>query len=294
MEPASIVVLTHNRREVLGKTLAAMLRLDYMPGYEIIVVNDGSSDGTEQLLRKFKGQMRLRIINQARQGPCRARNNGIRAARHPIIAIMDDDCIPTHAWLKDLAAGFTTSDIGMVSSFSRHGGTSTAFRKTALQKAGLYDEQYFYYREDTDLVFRLLDAGYHVKMVRAKYVHDHKLEAPKTIGGLLRHALERLAYHKNDVLLYKKHPKRAVSFLDIKLGFIVNPARDFGAATGGWSKWAYRSWEPMRLSSPRGIVYFEASKPYHLALIFLAGVFYVLAVKTVRLAASLKFGKLLL
>ena len=288
------MVLTHNRAEVIAKTMNAMLKLDYPAVYEIIVVNDGSTDGTKEILADFAKQNKIRIINQERQGPCKARNNGIRQARFPIVTIMDDDCIPSKNWLSDLVSGFTNRKIGMVSSFSIYGGTSTAFRKTALENVGMYDEEYFYYREDTDLAFKLLDAGYTAKMAKALYTHDHKMEAPKTIRKLMLHVLERLAYHQNDVLLYKKHPQRAKAFLDVRCGFLLNPARDFGAATGGWSRWAYGRWEPMRLASPRGIVYLENKTPFHALLIFFLGLSYTLAVKSVRLCASLKYGKLLL
>lgn len=90
----------------------------------------------------------------------------------------------------------------------------------------------------------------------------------------------------NDVLLFKKHPRLAGKFLDVKLGFLVNPLADFRAATGLW-KGDYQ------LSSPRGITFLENSSPLHAAAIFLTGLAYVLGVKAYRLRGSLKFGKLL-
>ncbi len=287
---ASIIVMTHNRSTVLKKTLNAMLRLDYPNNYEIIVINDGSIDNTAEMLKNnFEHEKKIIVINQKRSLPCKARNNGIKKAKNDIIVIMDDDCIPDKTWLKDILSGFTTSKIGMVSSFFIYGGTSTAFRREVLEKVGLYDEDYGYYREDTDLVFRVWDAGYKTKPVKAKFIHDHKMEAPKTLIGMIKYAFERVKYHKNDVLLYKKHPERTKEFLDIKLGFIIHPIRDFKIATGLWPRK-----KKFRLSSPQGIVLIQPKSIFHKILIFLGGIFYTIVVKSVRFYGSIKFKKLLI
>ncbi len=291
VKKASIVILTFNRQEVIGKTIQGMLELNYPENaYEIIVVNDGSRDKTKKVLEKFENQKKVIIINNEKEkGPCKARNQGIKKAKNDYIIIMDDDCIPEKNWLKDMMQGFNSEKTGMVSGYSLHGGTSTGFSKKALKKTGLYDEDYFYYREDTDLVFRILDEGFEVKQVNAKYFHDHKMEKPKNFIEFLRHSWKRIKNHKNDVLLYKKNPERTKKFLDIKFGFIVNPLNDFKAATGLWHKKG-----KMNLSSPRGIIFMENKSLIHSIIIFLGGISYVLAVKLMRLYASIKFGRLLI
>jgi len=286
MMRASIVVLTHNRAGMLDKSIPALLSLDYPGNYEIIIVNDGSTDNTEGVLEKYKSNPKIRIINQERQGPCKARNNGMRAARYPIIVTMDDDCIPAKDWLTRLVKGFDNPKVAMVSSYAEFGGTSTAWRKKSLEEVGYYDEDYFYYREDTDLVFRLLDAGYRAKMVKADFIHEHKPEKPRTPAAFIRHVLERAEYHKNDVLLYKKHPVRAKGFLKIRFGFLVDPMEDFNRATGRWQG-------RFELSSPRGITFLENSSPLHTLAIILGGMACAALVKTVRLFASFRFKKLL-
>jgi glycosyltransferase involved in cell wall biosynthesis len=281
--------MTYNRGKLLEKTLEAMLNLDYPVDYEIIVVNDGSTDNTADILKKFKGK--IKVVNQERMGPCAARNAGIKAAKYPIIVNMDDDCIPVKDWLKDLIRGFDSPDVGVVSAFDIHGGTSTAFRKEALDKVGLYDEEYFYYREDTDLVFRILDAGYTAKKVKAKYEHVH--EYPSGLINGLKYAKDRLRYHINDVLLYKKNPERSKEFLDIWFGFLVNPLRDFRIATGAWYSGEVNL-SSVKLSSPRGIVFLENKSPLHAVMIVLLAMGYVIALKLVRLYGSIKHRKLLI
>ena len=87
----SIVVPTYNNKKVLEKVLDAMLILDYPNDYEIIVVDDGSSDGTIDMLhKKFDNQRRIRVLGQGKnKGVCKARNMGIHAAKYPIIVNMD-------------------------------------------------------------------------------------------------------------------------------------------------------------------------------------------------------------
>jgi len=185
---------------------------------------------------------------------------------------------------------FDSEKVGVVTGYGGYGGTSTAFRKDILDEVGGYDEDYFYYREDTDLAFKIIEKGFELKKVPKRYVHDHKMTKPKGFFGMVKHIWERLKNHKNDVLLYKKHPNKLTrEFLDIKFGFIVNPMKDFGAATGMWHKNS-----EFKLSSPRGITYLENKTPIHTLIIILIGVGYVFAVKLVRLYASIKFGKLLI
>ncbi len=290
MFSASIVVMTHNRKNVLKRTIRAMLEQNFKGKFEVIVVNDGSTDGTKEMLEKeFGKNKKLAVINQNRSLPCKARNNGIKKSKNDIVVIMDDDCIPEKAWLSKMVAGFENEKIGIVTSYNLYGGTSTAIRKQILDKVGGYDEDYGYYREDTDLVFRVKEAGFKTKFVDAKFVHEHKMEKPKGFSGLLMYGLERASYHKNDVLLYKKHPKSAKDFLGVKFGFLVDPGKDFAAATGTWN-----GEKNLSLSSPRGITFLENKSFLHSVAIFLGGIAWVVVVKFYRLFASIRFGKLLI
>ncbi len=290
LEDASIVIATYNNSKTLERVLKSMFELDYPEEYEIIVINDGSTDSTKEMLEKFSGNEKIKVINILHSGVCRARNAGIEAAKYPIIINMDHDCIPGRKWLRQMVEGFDSKEVGVVSAYDYYGGTSTAFRKELLDKVGGYDEEYKYYREDTDLSFKIMDLGYSFKLVKADYIHSHKEVKPKGLIEVIRHILQRLGYHQNDVLLYRKHPtKLAREFLHIKLGFLVNPVWDFKIATGLWQKGA-----KMRLSSPRGIVFLENKSPLHLGLIVLLGICYVLAVKASRLAGSIRFKKLLI
>ena len=122
--------------------------------------------------------------------------------------------------------------MGIVTGYGGFGGTSTAFRREPLERAGGYDEEYFYYREDTDLAFKIIDLGYEFLQVDAPYFHDHKIEKPRSFLDAIPYGLKRILWHKNDALLWKKHPtKVCADFLHVKMGFLVDPFYDFSIAT---------------------------------------------------------------
>ncbi|MFH1235199.1 MAG: glycosyltransferase family A protein [Candidatus Diapherotrites archaeon] len=288
----SAIVATRNRANAVVKTVKGILAVDYPAGLEVIVINDGSTDNTRALLEKeFGKNKKVSLINFSKNfGVCKARNAGIKKARYLIIANMDHDCIPEKNWLKNLVEPFSDKKVGITSSYGGYGGTSTAFRKDVAEKVGGYDEDYFYYREDTDFAFKVIGAGYEFKSVKADYFHDHTETKPKGFFGLAGYVFQRLKYHQNDVLLYKKHPTELTrKFLDIKFGFLVNPAADFGLATGRW-----KGKGGLEVSSPRGIKFIENKSPLHLIAIVFLGFCYMLALKATRLYASAKFRKLLL
>jgi len=288
---ASIIVSAYNNKKVLKKTLDGLLKQKFSGKYEIIVVNDGSNDGTREFLDTYlKDKKNLKVFHQKNKGVCSARNKGIVNAQYEIVINMDQDCIPEKDWLEKMVAGFSDEKSGVVSAYDYYGGTSTGFRKKLLDKVGGYDEAYKYYREDTDLTFKIMDLGYEFKLIEAGYEHDHNEVKPKGFLALVKHVMQRLYYHQNDVLLYKKHPTKICrEFLNIKFGFLVNPVKDFQATTGTWGKGVGFS-----LSSPRGITFMENKTPLHAILIIIGGIGYVIAVKTSRLIGSLRFRKLLI
>lgn len=288
----SIVVATYNNAVVLRKTLLGLLQLNYPSDFEILVINDGSTDNTRAVLdSEFNNKKQIKLIHfDKNQGVCRARNAGITQARFSIVINMDHDCIPAKDWLQKMVAGFDSPQVGVVSAYGGFGGTSTGFRKDLLRKVGGYDEEYRYYREDTDLTFKIMDLGYEFRSVKAKYVHDHKEVKPNGLFEFIRHVFKRLQYHQNDVLLWKKHPTReCADFLHVKFGFWIDSWTDFAVATGLWKQNGR-----FGLSSPRGIVFLQNRSPLHFLLIVLGGVLYVFAVKVSRLMGSIRFGKVLL
>src|SRR6516225_7492172 len=84
----SVVIPTYNRVHLLARTLDSVSRQRFTD-FEVIVVDDGSNDGTQEYLRSLGD--RIRMLQQANGGPGAARNAGIRAARGKYVALLDSD-----------------------------------------------------------------------------------------------------------------------------------------------------------------------------------------------------------
>lgn len=99
----SILIPAYNRTNTLRRTLTVATRQEFSD-YEVIVVDDGSSDGTPEMVQQEFPAVRL--LSQSNRGPAAARNRGIEAATGDIIAFTDDDCLPPNDWLTRLADGY--------------------------------------------------------------------------------------------------------------------------------------------------------------------------------------------
>lgn len=109
----SIIVPTLNRKVYLRNCLDSLLKLDYpKTKLEIVVVDNGSTDGTTEMVHKEFPQ--VVVVLEKRRNSCFARNAGWKNAKGQIIAYTDDDCIVDPLWLKTLVSGFYSPDIGGV------------------------------------------------------------------------------------------------------------------------------------------------------------------------------------
>ena len=109
----SVIVPTLNRKLQLANCLTSILNLDYPKSkIEIIVVDNGSTDGTKEMIcKKFKS---IRVVLEKRPGASYARNTGGNVAKGEILAFTDDDCIVDRNWLKNLVNAFRSAKIGAV------------------------------------------------------------------------------------------------------------------------------------------------------------------------------------
>lgn len=89
--PFSIVIPTYQRRELTLASVQALEKQDFQKAFEVIVVIDGSSDGTEKALRALPTSFPLTVIKQSNQGASMARNKGAELAKGKIILFLDDD-----------------------------------------------------------------------------------------------------------------------------------------------------------------------------------------------------------
>ena len=107
----SVVVPVRNGERTIGECLASLVAVDFPAAdREILVVDNGSSDGTGGIIARFPVQ-RLHV---PRRGVSRARNAAIRASHGEILAFTDSDCVVTRAWLCALLEPFADPDVGGV------------------------------------------------------------------------------------------------------------------------------------------------------------------------------------
>lgn len=193
----SVVVPAYNEEEVLDRGLESLVRLDY-PHLEVIVVDDGSTDGTLDVARRWEGThggVEVRVVTQANRGKAAALNRGIELSRHPFVAAMDADsrfepgalrsAIPHFrdptvgsvagnvkvenrtgmlTWLQALeyveGLNMPRRAQGFVAAVNIVPGPVGVFRRAALEEVGGYDTDTF--AEDADLTLKLVSAGWKV------------------------------------------------------------------------------------------------------------------------------------
>lgn len=103
-DDVSVVVVCYNEEANIGECLDSLVGQDYSSGtYEIVVVDNGSTDATADIVKEFQNRYPfIRIIVEPRRGMAIVRNAGVRASRFPLIAYLDADCVATPHWLRSL------------------------------------------------------------------------------------------------------------------------------------------------------------------------------------------------
>lgn len=233
---ASIVVPTYRRPADLDRCLAALVAQDF-PGdrFEIIIVDDAASDETARQVGHWAGRgsapiRYLAMTGATHHGPAAARNRGWRGASGAIIAFTDDDCVPDSGWLRAgvnafAAEGAASSCPPLAGGWGRtiapippdptdyerdaagleHAEAITAnafYRRDALAAVGGFDERFrAAWREDSDLLFTLLERGQRVMQIPAAHV-AHPVRAARWGVCLAQQRKSRY-----NALLYKKHPR---------------------------------------------------------------------------------------
>lgn len=197
LHPVTILVPAYNEARVLDEALASLARLHY-PEYEVIVIDDGSSDATLEVATRWEGRMgagELRVVTKPNGGKARALNTGIELARHPFVFCMDADSQLDPDTLRaamkhmyDPSIGAVAGNVkvrnrttfiarmqaleyieglnlprraqGFVAAVNIVPGPVGLFRREALDEVGRYDADTF--AEDADLTMKLISAGWKV------------------------------------------------------------------------------------------------------------------------------------
>jgi GT2 family glycosyltransferase len=224
----SVVVCSYNGGRTLEQCLRSLLALDY-PDYEIIVVDDGSTDNTREILARFP---KVRAIHQPNLGLSAARNAGLQAATGEIIAYTDSDCFADPDWLTHLVYQFERTDAAAVGGpnltpedgwltgcvaaapgqpmqvlendqVAEHiPGCNMAFRRGALVAINGFDPIYRKAGDDVDICWRLQQAGDWITFAPGAFVWHHRRQNPRAYFG------QQAGYGEAEALLRFKHPAK--------------------------------------------------------------------------------------
>ena len=106
----SVIICTRNRAGLLDRALTSISAQVFPPEeFEILVVDNGSTDHTAQVVKKFQSNLKVGYLREERPGLCIARNSGWRIAQGRYIAFFDDDAIASPSWLSAIRYGFESS-----------------------------------------------------------------------------------------------------------------------------------------------------------------------------------------
>jgi glycosyltransferase involved in cell wall biosynthesis len=225
----SVVICAYNAERTMAACLESLRGLRY-PHYEVIVVNDGSTDRTLEIARQFP---QARVLSQENMGLSAARNVGIDAATGEIVAFTDSDCVVDPDWLTYLAYSFSHGGFVAVGGpnlpppedsrtaacvaaspggpthvllndqVAEHiPGCNMAFRRDVLQSIGGFDVVFRAAGDDVDLCWRLQNEGHVIGFSATAMVWHFRRN---TVAAYIK---QQMGYGAAEALLYFKHPYR--------------------------------------------------------------------------------------
>ncbi len=224
----TVVVCSYNGSATIRQTLDALVRLDYAK-FEIIVVNDGSTDDTADIAAEYP----VTLISTENKGLSSARNTGYRAGTGEIVAYIDDDAFPETHWLRYLALGYSQLDVVAIGgpnfpvpddvlvadcvanapggpmevmltdTIAEHiPGCNMSFKRTALDKIGGFDPQFRAAGDDVDLCWRIIDQVGQIGFQPAAFNWHRRRN---TVEGYWK---QQRGYGIAEALLEKKWPEK--------------------------------------------------------------------------------------
>lgn len=226
----SIIIPCFNEEEYIGRCIDSIKHQHYEGKYEIIVVDNGSTDDTLKII-KDKG---ITLEHAKKKGPAPVKNKGIERARGEILVFIDGDCVAAEDWLNNIVSGFKNQHTGCVAGeimaderknlsvleqflnkkgylsqkqhvehpFLPYAATAnTAYRREVFDKIGFFDESLFV-GEDADFSWRMhLFTNYKVTYIpEAMVFHPYESSLKNLFYQKIRHA-------SGSVKTYKKYRK---------------------------------------------------------------------------------------
>jgi GT2 family glycosyltransferase len=228
-ERVSVLVCTRNGSSTLSSCLEALGRQTH-PNYEVLVIDDGSTDSTPEIAQRFP---QVRYVRQEHAGLSAARNLGMLEASGSLLAYTDDDCIPDEDWLlyacrafedpQCVAAGgpnlpppprnLTEACVAVAPGAPAHvllndeeaehlPGCNLVIRKSALHAIGGFRTEFTTAGDDVDVCWRLQSHGGKLTFVPAALVWHHRRF---TVSAYIR---QQRGYGHAEAMLVRRYPHR--------------------------------------------------------------------------------------
>ncbi|HVA37206.1 MAG TPA: glycosyltransferase [Candidatus Dormibacteraeota bacterium] len=215
MTDLTVQLCTYNRAHLLRRVLEALFAQDHDPQrYEIVLVNDGSTDATHDLIESLRAQApcRFEVIHQENAGLAKGRNVGIARAAGEIVLFIDDDILATPVLVREHVAAHAAHPRSIVrgavinvESFDElpppiwtpknYSGnyfwtSNVSLPKALLDEVGPFNESFSEYGwEDLELGLRLRHAGVPSLFEKRAVVYHHKPRpTAKSVAGMVRQA----------------------------------------------------------------------------------------------------------
>jgi len=248
----SVVVCAYNAARTLEECLEALRRVRY-PDFEVIVVDDGATDGTRAIAERYP---EFRLISHENRGLSTARNGGIDAATGDVVAFTDADCAADPDWLTFLVRALVSGEYAgvggpnlpppedhwvaeavarspggpthvlLTDSEAEHvPGCNMAFWRRHLVEVGCFDPRFRAAGDDVDICWRLQEAGQRIGFAPAALVWHRRRHK---VGAYLK---QQRGYGHAEGLLSFKHPYRFNA---------LGHSRWLGRIYGGAGSWAGR------------------------------------------------------
>jgi len=227
----SIIIPAFNAASRIGNCLAAVLEQAKGHDAEVLVIDDGSTDSSADVIRRFP---EVRLITQPNAGPAAARNRGVTDATGEVILYTDDDCIPAPGWLEAMLRPFADPDvIGAKGAYRTRQASviarfvqieyedryrrmkaqpsidfvdtySAAFRRESFVEMGGFDTSFrVACAEDAELSYRMSSRGKMIFVPDAIVYHSH----PSTLSHYLKKKY-KFAFWR--VLAVRRNPRKII------------------------------------------------------------------------------------
>lgn len=250
MNKVSIVVVVHNRENYLTNCLKKIADINYN-NYEVIIVDDGSTDNTRKAAIAFANILPLKLVGlEKNHGICTARNMGIEKAEADFIAFIDSDCTVEKEWLDNLVSELNQNDLdaisGPVKDFPARNSYEEALAgtaeigknkiqgrllvggnmlfKTEILKEFKFDEA-LEGADDDDMQIRLVTKGKKVSFTKKIYInHDHPITNWNEFITLCKkrgRAAAQLSYKHNKI------PRDIIPLIFVTFALILAPFCNF-------------------------------------------------------------------